>query len=43
MNTKKHAQAYLNNLSIKGKIPTGEAQKLKTQVIDQNLKAHNQK
>lgn len=38
MNTKKHAQAYLNNLSIKGKTPTGKAQKLKTQVIDQNLK-----
>ncbi|QSR03131.1 hypothetical protein J0J36_10405 (plasmid) [Lactococcus sp. LG1074] len=38
MNTKQHAQAYLNNLSIKGKTPTGEVQKLKTQVIDQNLK-----
>lgn len=30
MNTKQHAQAYLNNLSIKGKTPTGEVQKLKT-------------
>lgn len=32
------AQAYLNNLSIQGKTPTGQAQKLKTQVIDQNKK-----
>ncbi|WP_285007240.1 hypothetical protein [Lactococcus garvieae] len=32
------AQAYLNNLSIQGKTPSGQAQKLKTQVIDQNKK-----
>ncbi|MEQ7309506.1 hypothetical protein ABQD49_04170 [Lactococcus petauri] len=32
------AQAYLNNFSIQGKTPTGQAQKLKTQVIDQNKK-----
>lgn len=32
------AQAYLNNLSIQGQTPTGQAQKLKTQVIDQNKK-----
>lgn len=29
------AQAYLNNFSIQGKTPTGQAQKLKKQVIDQ--------
>ncbi|MFK4855054.1 hypothetical protein [Lactococcus petauri] len=32
------SQAYLNNLNIQGKTPTGQAQKLKTQVIDQNKK-----
>ena len=36
--TQAQAQAYLNNLSIQGKTPTGQAQKLKTQVIDQNKK-----
>jgi|GEM_PF-1795296 len=38
MNTKKQAQAYLNNLSFQGKTQTGQTQQLETQVIDQNKK-----
>ena len=32
------AQTYLNNLSIQGQTKKGQAQQLKTQVIDQNKK-----
>lgn len=38
MNTKKQAQAYLNNLSFQGQTQTGQTQQLETQVIDQNKK-----
>ena len=38
MNTKKQAQAYLNNLRFQGKTQSGQTQQLKTQVIGQNKK-----